>query len=77
MELTVFFFGSLVDITGLAKKVMDLQLDTDSLNIQLQKEYPALLATKYFMAVNQQMIKTNRVLNNGDVVALMPPFSGG
>ena len=77
MELTVFFFGSLVDVTGHAKKVMALQLDTDSLNIQLQKEYPALIATKYFMAVNQQMIKTNRVLNNGDVVALMPPFSGG
>lgn len=77
MELTVFFFGSLVDVTGHTKKEMALQLDTDSLNIQLQKEYPALIATKYFMAVNQQMIKTNRVLNNGDVVALMPPFSGG
>jgi molybdopterin converting factor small subunit len=77
MAVTVYFFGSLVDIAGLSKKDFDSLSDTDSLNLHLQKEYPALVATKYFIAVNQQMIKSNRELNNGDIVALMPPFSGG
>jgi molybdopterin converting factor small subunit len=77
MAITVYFFGSLVDIAGLSKKDFDSLSDTDSLNHHLQKEYPALGSAKYFIAVNQQMIKTNRELNNGDIVALMPPFSGG
>ena len=77
MAITIHFFGSLVDITGQSKKELNILRDTDSLNLQLQKEYPALVSTKYFIAVNQQMIKINRELNNGDIVALMPPFSGG
>jgi molybdopterin converting factor small subunit len=77
MAITVYFFGSLVDIAGQSKKDFDSMSDTDSLNLLLQKEYPALVATKYFIAVNQQIIKSNRELNNGDIVALMPPFSGG
>ena len=77
MAITVYFFGSLVDITGQSKKDLSSISDTNALNLLLQDEYPALIATKYFIAVNQQMIKTNHELNNGDIVALMPPFSGG
>jgi molybdopterin converting factor small subunit len=77
MAITIHFFGALVDITGHSKKELNILRDTDSLNLQLQKEYPALVYAKYFIAVNQQMIKVNRELNNGDIVALMPPFSGG
>ena len=77
MAITVYFFGSLVDINGQSKKDLNSFSDTDALNLMLQNEYPALIATKYFIAVNQQMIKANHELNNGDIVALMPPFSGG
>ena len=77
MAITVYFFGSLVDITGQPAKDFNGFADTDSLNRNIQNEYPALVSAKYFMAVNRQMINTNRVLMDGDIVALMPPFSGG
>lgn len=77
MGITVYFFGSLVDITGQSKKDVNSFSDTDALNLHLQKECPALSSTKYFIAVNQKMIKANCILSNGDTVALMPPFSGG
>lgn len=77
MTITVYFFGSLVDITSVSKKELPILMDTNSLNLHLQKEYPALVNTKYFIAVNQQMIKANRNLIHGDIVAFIPPFSGG
>jgi molybdopterin converting factor small subunit len=77
MAITVYFFGSLVDITGQSKQDFNNFMDTDSLNLYLQKEYPLLGSTKYFIAVNQQKIQVNRILVNGDIVAFMPPFSGG
>lgn len=77
METTVYFFGSLVDVTAKTEQSISGIADTDSLNAALIKLYPALGAKKYFIAVNQKMIQSNRVLINGDIVALMPPFSGG
>lgn len=77
MDIKVYFFGSLVDVTVKSEQDFSGIADTDSLNTALVKMYPALSAKKYFMAVNQKMIQTNQVLINGDVVALMPPFSGG
>ena len=77
MHIKVYFFGSLVDITAKSELVFNGFDTTDSLHDHLKKEYPRLSATKYFMAVNQKMIQTNCVLIEGDVVALMPPFSGG
>lgn len=77
MEITVYFFGSLVDITVKSVEQFSGFSDTDSLQAALVKLYPSLASKKYFVAVNQKMIQSNRVLINGDVVALMPPFSGG
>jgi molybdopterin converting factor subunit 1 len=77
MAIQVYFFGSLVDITGKSDEELSVFTDTDSLKMHLQKEYPAFAATKYFIAVNQKMIQANCNLKNGDTVALMPPFSGG
>jgi molybdopterin synthase sulfur carrier subunit len=77
MAIQVYFFGSLVDITGKSAEELTVFTDTDSLKIHLQKAYPALSAAKYFIAVNQKMIQVNSNLINGDLVALMPPFSGG
>lgn len=77
MEITVYFFGSLVDVTAKAVQTFTGFSDTESLNAEIINRYPALGTKKYFIAVNQKMIQSNLVLINGDVVALMPPFSGG
>ena len=51
--------------------------DTDQLKKILIEKHPALTDSKYLIAVNMEIIRGNVKLNPGDVVALLPPFSGG
>ena len=75
--MKILFFGALTDITQTTAMTLDGIADTDALEGVLQQQFPALLHSTYFLAVNLQMIRQNTVLNNEDEVALMPPFSGG
>jgi molybdopterin synthase sulfur carrier subunit len=76
MSIKVILFGKLSDITGTSVSVNDVA-DTDGLINALNKSYPALVNTKYVIAVDKQVIKENTSLNNNSIVALLPPFSGG
>jgi len=77
MEIKVLFFGSLTDATAVAALNEVTASDTAALQELLHQQYPVLRTAKYFIAVNRQMINKNTTLKTGDVVALMPPFSGG
>ncbi len=79
MNLTILFFGALTDAAGLS----ELKLNTDkfadagSLNVYLQSVYPKLSSKQYKIAVNQEVVGNDFRLNDGDEVALLPPFAGG
>ncbi|MCA6450267.1 MAG: MoaD/ThiS family protein [Chitinophagaceae bacterium] len=77
MAIEILFFGSLTDATTVARLIVDGVEDTDQLRTYLMERYPALRSARYFVAVNQRMIQQTESLRPGDVVALMPPFSGG
>lgn len=77
MAIEILFFGSLTDATTVGRLIVADIADTDQLKSYLVERYPALRSTKYFVAVNQRMIQQAVSLQPGDVVALMPPFSGG
>jgi len=77
MKIQVLFFGSLTDSTLVAEQLIDSVQDTDELKQVLIQQYPSLKMAKFIVALNQQMIQENTLLKNGDIVALMPPFSGG
>lgn len=71
----IISFGRLKEILG-----SDLELDADNseeLLNKLNEKYPQLKDLKLRTAVNQRMISENTELKNNDVVALMPPYSGG
>ena len=51
--------------------------DTAVLKAALQIEFPALADKKYAIAVNNKVISDTKRLSENDVVALMPPYSGG
>ena len=44
---------------------------------RIRMEYPFLKNMNYLIAVNQEVIKDNIALRDGDEIALMPPFAGG
>jgi molybdopterin converting factor small subunit len=77
MATEVMFFGQLTDITGSGRlQVMDAR-DTDSLKEKLFREYPALSAAKFRIAVDSKIINENTPISDGSRIAFMPPFSGG
>ena len=43
----------------------------------LGERVPALTAAKGMIAVNQEYVKADHVLHDGDEVAFIPPVSGG
>jgi molybdopterin synthase sulfur carrier subunit len=77
MAITLILFGQLVDITGSTTLMVEDAGDTDRLTQYLHQHFPALRDVKYAIAVDKKIIRENTSLNNGAIVALLPPFSGG
>jgi len=76
-KITLLSFGQLTDITGHSTWQMEDVTNTDQLQKILIEKYPDLANSKYLMALNMEVIRGNVSLKSGDVVALLPPFSGG
>ncbi len=80
MQLKILFFGIVRDIVG--KNSIDLNVSTDIsvVNMQqiLKKEYSGLTDIEnYAIAVNEEYVSEEYKLNDNDVVAIIPPVSGG
>jgi molybdopterin synthase sulfur carrier subunit len=77
MNITIILFGQLSDIIGHETLMMSEVLDTDQLQVQLKQHYPGLAASKFVIVVDKQLVQENTRLNEDNIVALLPPFSGG
>lgn len=75
MRIKVLAFGQIAEITG-SQLYMEAT-DTAVLKATLQIEFPALADKKYALAINNKVISDTKELSENDVVALMPPYSGG
>lgn len=75
MEIQIIAFGQIAEITG--KELMIQATDIASLKQNLIQKFPELSDKKIAFAVNKKLIQNNVNLNQNDVVALMPPYSGG
>jgi len=77
MRLQVLFFGVLREVAG--ERQMEIENIKDTLMLQkhLESSFPKLSKYTYRLALNQEIIKGNPLLKDGDVVAVMPPFAGG
>jgi molybdopterin converting factor small subunit len=79
MKLHILSFGALTDI--LTPAGFDFATDTIStvqdLHQHLATTYPAITQQKFRYAVNQELVDDTHPLQDGDEIALLPPFSGG
>jgi len=80
MKITVLLFGIIRDIVG--ENTLELDLEKAILIGQLKqdllKKYNNLQQYSNFsIAVNEEYVDLNYVLQPNDVVALIPPVSGG
>lgn len=74
-EIKIIAFGQIAEITG--KELMLEATDLDSLKQNLKQKFPELSDKKLAFAVNRKLVENNITFKENDVVALMPPYSGG
>ncbi|WP_442845548.1 MoaD/ThiS family protein [Leeuwenhoekiella sp. H156] len=79
MEVTLKYFGQLVDVMGSHEEIRSIKAqNTQELLEHLQAQY-AISHIPFQLAINQKLVdaEENVNLNEGDVVALLPPYAGG
>lgn len=76
-RIHVKYFGSLVDVTGVSEEVLAEASDLEAVLALLQQRYPALAQRSYTLAIDKKIVQGNALLQDGQTLALMPPFSGG
>lgn len=75
--MKVKVFGKLVELVGSTELEFSQCSDINSLKKELQHVYPAMSNVQFAIALNNKISTSNAVLNEGDQIALLPPFSGG
>ena len=79
MKIRVLFFGATADAVG--SRIVDLDVDISStvgkLTSDLCARYPPLRDHKLLTAINEEYSDRDRILVNGDEVAVFTAVSGG
>lgn len=76
-EVEVLFFGVLKEVTEVPSlRLWDVS-DTNSVKKIIVNRYPLLAEYRYVIALDKQLIGSNRPLHSSHTIAFMPPFSGG
>lgn len=77
-QLLVRYFGSVADVTGTPQEFIDENMEeVETLIKHLVQIHPGIASLVFQVSVNQEIRSDNPALNNGDEVALLPPFAGG
>lgn len=80
MKIQVLFFGITTDLTGVQNStlILDEGLTIAGLKSVLKQKYPNLKKLdSYAFAVNEEYVSYDIFLKENDVVAVIPPVSGG
>jgi molybdopterin converting factor small subunit len=77
MEIEVFFFGVLADLTGIRQKHYNNVKSFADLKYRIGDEFPEIVHYTFRIAVNNEIVSDDPLLTEGDEIALLPPFAGG
>lgn len=80
MHLSLLFFAALRDLVDRGEDTFETQADELSVAQLCQKlmaAHPQLRLEGVRVAVNEEFVTPDHLLHDGDVVAFIPPVSGG
>lgn len=77
MKIDVLLFGQISEIVGEQRIVMENINNKEELIEAMYVTYPALIEMNFKIAINRELTESNLKLNDGDEIALLPPFAGG
>ena len=80
IHIQILFFGITTDLVGenAINLTVDLNTSIEDLKSNLIQKYPSLKNLNDFaIAVNEEYAENTLKLKNNDVVAIIPPVSGG
>ena len=77
-EIQLKYFGMVAERMGVDSESIQTQAENvEALVKELENRQWLLAQLPYQVAVNQELKPTTMLLNDGDEVALLPPFAGG
>ena len=78
MQIQVLYFAALADALGVREQALAIEPGATVADVwkTLSVDHPALAAPVTF-AVNLEYARPDRLLADGDALALIPPVSGG
>lgn len=74
--VNVTYFGAAAEIAGKPTEEY-LADDTLSLRKQVEDRYPMMKQISFRLALNKTLLNNDTILKDNDIVAILPPFSGG
>ncbi|MER5174540.1 MAG: molybdopterin converting factor subunit 1 [Candidatus Nitrosocosmicus sp.] len=81
IHITILYFASVKDATGLRMEAIELPRDTsiEKLLTKISLTYPNIQSILNIIqiSVNYKVVNMDTILKDGDEVALLPPISGG
>ncbi|WP_273834625.1 molybdopterin converting factor subunit 1 [Guptibacillus sedimenti] len=76
--ITVLFFAKQQEQLGLEKvERSESKLPVSELKQKLIEDYPELSLAHTMTAINEEYAEEDQIINDRDVVAFIPPVSGG
>lgn len=78
MKIKVLFWGVLTDVAQTKQVEIQDVSQLKALKQQLFEQYPKLAVYSHHIAINHEIVhEENWTLEDGDEVALLPPYAGG
>jgi molybdopterin synthase sulfur carrier subunit len=77
MNIQVLFFGVLAEVAQTGCKQYRGVKSFEDLRLRIEDDFPGIIHYNYRIAVNNEIINDEPELQDGDEIALMPPFAGG
>ncbi len=75
--LQILVFGQLTDIVGKSSISIDFAANVREIRSTLNALYPALKDKTYVIAIDNKIMDNDAEIKAENVIALLPPFSGG